>query len=271
MKPHTLSPKSTIWRLPNLGEVELLRAHQQTQTFARHTHEGYAVGVIERGALGFFYRGENVTAPAGHINLCVPGEVHTRQPAAPAGWSYRMFYLGAPVLQQVAADVADRPRELPFFGPGVIDDPPLAQRLREVHLRLEEPSTPLLEQETLVLGMLAQLVRRHADAPPSLARMGREPRAVGQIKRYLEDRYADEVSLEQLSRLTQLSRYHLVRVFREAVGIPPYAYLRQVRVMRAKAMLASGQPIAEVALATGFTDQSHLHRWFKRDCKVVLG
>lgn len=35
-----------------------------------------------------------------------------------------MFYLGIPVLQQVAADIADRPRELPFFGPGVIDDPP---------------------------------------------------------------------------------------------------------------------------------------------------
>jgi AraC-like DNA-binding protein len=251
--------------------VELLRAHRQTQTFARHTHEGYAVGVIEGGALGFFYRGENVTAPAGHVNLCVPGEVHTGQPATPAGWSYRMFYLGAPVLQQVAADLADGPRELPFFGPGVVDDAPLARRLREVHLRLEEPSTPLLEQQTLVLGVLAQLVRRHADAPPPLARTGREPHAVGMIKRYLEDRYADEVSLEQLSRLTQLSRYHLVRVFREAVGVPPYAYLRQVRVGRAKELLALGRSVAEVALETGFTDQSHLHRWFKRLWGVTPG
>lgn len=182
-----------------------------------------------------------------------------------------MFYLGIPVLQQVAADIADRPREVPFFGPGVIDDPPLARRLREVQLRLEEPSIPLLEQEALVLGVLAQLVRRHADAPTSLARTGPEPRAVGLIKRYLEERYADEVSLEQLSHLTQLSRYHLIHVFRETVGLPPYAYLRQVRVARTKALLASERPIAEAALETGFSDQSQLRRLFKRLWGVTLG
>lgn len=260
-----------MWRLPGLGGAELLRARHQTQTFAPHTHEGYAVGVIEGGALGFFYRGENVTAPAGHINLCVPGEVHTGQPAAPSGWSYRMFYLDAGVLQRLCSELADRPRELPFFGPGVIDDTPLAQRIREVHGRLEDPTTPPLEQQTLVLDTLAQLIRRHADAPPTPARTGREPRAVSLVKRYLEDHHAEAVSLEQLAHLTQLSRYHLVRVFREAVGIPPHAYLRQVRVGRAKAMLAAGRPIAEVAFATGFTDQSHLHRWFRRLWGVTPG
>lgn len=140
-----------------------------------------------------------------------------------------------------------------------------------MHLRLEEPSIPLLEQQALVLGVLAQLVRRHADAPPSLARTGREPRAVGLIKRYLEERYADEVSLEKLSHLTQLSRYHLIHVFRETVGLPPYAYLRQVRVARAKALLASERPVAEAALETGFSDQSHLHRLFKRLWGVTPG
>lgn len=212
------SVNSKLWRVPGLGEVELLRAHHVTQSFPRHTHEGYAVGVIERGALGFFYWGENVVAASGHLNLCVPGEVHTGQPAAPAGWGYRMFYLDARVLERVAQDVADRPCGLPFFGSGVITDAPLAQRLRLVHLRLEQPDTPRLEQETLLLGVLAQLVRHHADAPPPTVHVGREPAAVGQVKRYLERHYAEEVSLEQLSRLTCLSRYHLVRDCKVVLG-----------------------------------------------------
>lgn len=229
------------------------------------------MGVVERGALGFFYRGANVVAAAGHLNLCVPGEVHTGQPAAPAGWDYRMFYLDASVLERVAHDVADRPCGLPFFSAGVIADVPLARHLRSVHLRLEQPDTARLEQETLLLGVLAHLVRRHADAPPPTLQVGREPAAVGQIKRHLEHHYAEEVSLEALSRLTHLSRYHLVRVFSRSVGLPPHAYLRQVRISRAKALLAAGCPVAEVAVATGFTDQSHLHRWFKRLWGVTPG
>lgn len=256
--------KSKVWRVPEFSDLELLRADHLTQSFPRHTHERYAVGVIERGALGFFYRGENVVAAPGHINLCIPGEVHTGQPAAPEGWSYRMFYLDARLLQQLASDIADRPRDLPFFQSGVIADAPLAQRFRQTHLHLETPNTSLLERETLLLDALAQLVHRHADDPPPAYQGHREPRAVRQVKRYLESCYAEEVSLERLSCLTGLSRYYLVRVFRETVGIPPHAYLRQVRIRRAKELLTSGHPIAEVAVATGFTDQSHLHRWFKR-------
>ena len=229
------------------------------------------MGIIEYGALGFFYRGANVVAAPGHVNLCVPGEVHTGQPAAPEGWGYRMFYLDASVLERVAHDVADRPRGLPFFGSGVIADVALARRLRRTHLRLATPSTSRLEQETLLLGVLAQLVRHHADDRPPTPRVGREPAAVEQVKRHLERYYAEEVSLAQLSHVTGLSHYHLVRVFSKSVGLPPHAYLRQVRVDRAKALLAAGLPIAEVAVATGFADQSHLHRWFKRLWGVTPG
>ena len=263
------SPKTKLWRIPDLGDLELLRAENVTQSFPKHTHERYAVGVLERGALGFFYRGENVVAAAGNVNLCVPGEVHTGQPAAPEGWSYRMFYLDAEVLRQVAVEVAARPRELPFFQSGVLHDAFLAQQLRSLHTQLEQyqlkrTSASRLERETRLLDVLAQLVSRHADDPPPVAVTGREPRAVTQVKGYLERHYAEAVSLEDLAQLTQLSRYHLVRVFCKAVGVPPHAYLRQVRTKRAKELLALGQTPAEVALATGFTDQSHLTRWFKR-------
>lgn len=253
-----------LWRAPGVSGLELLHAHHLKQSFSKHTHEGYAVGVIEGGALGFFYRGENVVAAPGQINLCVPGEVHTGRPATPEGWSYRMFYFDARLLQQVAGDLADRPRALPFFQSGVIVDARLAQRLRQVHQRLENPHTPPLEQQTLLLDVLTRLILRHADTPLAFYKLGREPEAVRLVKSYLESCPAEAISLEQLACLTNLSRYHLVRVFHRAVGVPPHAYHRQVRIGRAKELLASGHPIAEVALATGFTDQSHLNRWFKR-------
>ena len=62
-----------------------------------------------------------------------------------------------------------------------------------------------------------------------------------------------------------------MRVFRKVLGLPPHAYLVQVRITQAKKLLASGMAIAEVAAETGFSDQSHLHRHFKRIVGVTPG
>ena len=216
-----LKPQTQLWRVPAFDDLELLHAQHQTQTFPKHAHERYALGVIEQGALGFYYRGENVVAPASTISLCIPGEVHTGQPAIAEGWTYRMFYFETRFLEKVTSELAGKPRDLPFFQFGVIADAKLARRLRALHVQLATAATPALEQETSLLNTLAVLIRRYADDAPPTFRVGRETRAVMQVKNYLESHYADDVSLASLSHLTGLSRYHLVRVFRDAVGIPP--------------------------------------------------
>src|SRR5262245_19253186 len=133
MQRTTLAEKSKIWRMPRFHDLKLLRGTSLTHSFPRHTHERYAIGVIEQGALGYFYRGEHTVALPGNINLCIPDEVHTGQPAAAEGWSYRMFYCDVTMLQQVASEVADRPRPLPFFQAGVIADVSVTRQLRQVH------------------------------------------------------------------------------------------------------------------------------------------
>jgi AraC-like DNA-binding protein len=94
---------------------------------------------------------------------------------------------------------------------------------------------------------------------------------VQQVRAYLEAHYAANVSLEQLAALTNFSSFHLVRVFRTAIGLPPHAYLTQVRLRHAKRLLAAGLPIAQVAAEIGFTDQSHLARHFKQLAGVTPG
>ena len=71
--------------------------------------------------------------------------------------------------------------------------------------------------------------------------------------------------------MINFSPFHLVRVFRAATGLPPHAYLTQVRLQHAKRLLAAGALIAWVAADTGFTDQSHLARHFKQVTGVTPG
>lgn len=251
--------------------MELLRANYLKQTFPRHTHEQYAIGVIEWGALGFYYRGENVVAPQGQINLCIPGEVHTGQAATDNGWSYRMFYFDPELLQQIACEIAGQPREIPFFRTGVIDDPELAARIRRLHMLMEQQNVPLLEQETALLWTLGQMVVRYSDDPPVLQKMKREKTAVFRAKQYIQTHYTLNFSIEDLAQAVHLSPYHTIHVFREEIGLPPHTYLRQIRIHKAKELLSAGLPIADVAQAAGFTDQSHLNRWFKRLWGITPG
>lgn len=259
-----------IWRLPFLRGIEMLRATCVTQSFPRHFHENFPVGVIERGALRFYYRGANVVAPAGSINLANPGETHTGQAASATGWTYRMFYFEPSLVQEVAAQIGGKAR-MPFFPAGVIEDNNLAGLIRQQHLALEEPGVPALEQEARILGMLTQLILRHADDRPIPRPVGREHRAVKLAQGYIEENYAENITLKHLSLMVDLSSFHLTRVFSREVGMPLHSYLNQVRVRRAKEMIGRGSTVTEAALGAGFYDQSHLTRNFKRLLGVTPG
>lgn len=260
-----------LWRLPELGHVDLMHATYVTQTFPRHTHEGFALGVIERGALGFRYRGENVVAAAGAINLANPDEAHTGHAAVESGWTYRMFYFDAALLQKASSQLAGRMQSIPFFKPGVIRDDGLAAFIHAQHLSLEREEATALERETRFLWMLAQLISRHADSPPAAQAIGRERTRIKRVREYIEAHYNENISLERLASVANLSAFHFVRVFRNEVGLPPHTYLTQIRIRKAQAYLAKGWQIAAAAHETGFVDQSHFTRHFKRITGVTPG
>lgn len=259
-----------FWRDPDLGNLELLRARYVTHSFSPHIHEGFAIGVIVAGVEAFTYRGSVHAAPAGSIVVIHPGEVHTGYAAIEAGWSYRMLYPDAALLQKSTAEVAGREGLLPFFPTPVIHDRQLAECLSCLHIILET-SPERLQRETCFLWTLAQLVTRYASNHVDLKSVGREYQSVKRVQEYLRARFTENVSLEQLAALAELSPFHFIRVFRRQVGLPPHAYLTQVRVNKAKTLLALGEPIAQVALETGFADQSHLTKHFKRIVGVTPG
>lgn len=263
---------ATFWRDPALHNLELLHAHYVTHSFAPHSHEGFAIGAIERGVETFAYRRGNHVAPAGSIVVINPGEIHTGSALLPEGWSYRMLYPDTHVLQAVASEMSGRHRDIPFFAEPVIHDPDLASAILQAHALLEMPSTPL-ERESRLLPVLARLIERHADDPALHIEWQRaQPTtAVWRVRDYLAEHYAEAVTLDELAALAGLSPFHLLRAFSAAIGVPPHAYLTQVRVARSKALLAAGLPIAEVATLTGFVDQSHLTRHFKRVVGVAPG
>jgi len=81
---------------------------------------------------------------------------------------------------------------------------------------------------------------------------------------YLGDHYAENIRLDDLAAAAGIGKFRLVRLFREHTGLPPHSFLIAHRLRVARRLLEAGQSITATAAATGFADQSHLHRHFRR-------
>ena len=256
--------QSALCTLGGIAGLQLLQASYRTRSFPRHSHEGYGFGVIEQGALGFYYRGENIVAPAGWINTVNPDEVHTGQAASAQGWAYRMFYCTPEFMREVSDDIYGGSTPLPLFRAGVINDPELADQVRLVHQQLFDHQAARLQKDTMTLAMLSQLIARHTRTPPARKKIGSERVAVRRVIDYLDAHCGDDLTVDALARIACLSRYHFIRVFSRQTGLTPHAWLMQLRARKAQHLLGQGQDIADVAAHMGFADQSHLHKTFKR-------
>ncbi|MEB3211537.1 MAG: AraC family transcriptional regulator [Leptolyngbyaceae bacterium] len=265
-------PKERVkfWRDPVLRDLEMLSATYVTYSFARHAHEGFGIAIVESGAMEFDYRGETYIAPPGSVVITDPEEMHTGHAVLETGWTYRTLLPAADWLQQAATELAERPRTLPYFSSPLIHDPVLSQRLIRLHQNLEQMPSPL-ERESQFLWAMAQLVHRYGGDRPTVKAIGAEHRAVQTVRDYLMATYTTNISLNDLAALVDMRPLRLLRTFRKQVGLPPHAYLNQVRVHQAKRLIADGHPIIDAAIATGFTDQSHLHRHFKKLVGVTPG
>lgn len=260
-----------VWRraCPAGQALDLLHA-RVTEPYAPHVHEEYAVGACTAGREVIRYRGTLHYAGPGSIVVLEPGEAHTGGPADPPDFTYRVMYPAAGLLAD--GRLAQGARRMPRFREPVIADPGLAAELRRLHAALAAGllETEPLQAESRLSWLLGELVRRHA-SPSRDVEVPGAGRVARLVMAQLADRLVCPPALAEIAAGTGLSRYQLVRSFRTEVGMPPYAWLAQHRVSQARALLERGCRPAEAAALTGFADQAHLTRWFRRVVGVTPG
>ncbi|MFD5521158.1 AraC family ligand binding domain-containing protein [Streptomyces sp. NPDC127066] len=256
--------EEALWTRTVLGRdgrpLDLLTARFDQHRYAPHTHDEFTIGVSVGGSELIGYRGGHIRTGPGSIVVLAPGEMHTGGPAACDGYAYRALYAEPSLLREGAVG------GLPHFREPLLDDPGLAAALRAAHTELSVCPDPL-EAESRLPWLLAALTRRHSTARPDRDEVPGAARIADAVRDRLAGELQDPPSLASLATDLGLSRYQLLRAFRTATGIPPYAWLAQHRVNRARRLLESGLRPAEVAGLVGFADQAHLTRWFRR----VLG
>ncbi|MDQ7981832.1 AraC family transcriptional regulator [Paraburkholderia sp. SARCC-3016] len=258
------------WRTPLMPGADLLTAEYHDHTFTPHWHDAYTIPVIEAGAETYQYRGSRYVAEAGSVPVINPGELHTGSRAMEEGWRYRVLYAPIDYLRQLAEDIAGRAQPLPWFDAEVIRDLDLAQRLSHAH-RLLEANSDALAAHAAMLDALSTLLVRYGRTRPDAPQAAIGDKRVSTMQELLRSALAEPVTLAELADAVALSPFHAARLFTRATGLAPHAWRNQVRLQRSLAPLRAGVPVTEVAAASGFTDQSHFTRHFRRMFGVPPG
>lgn len=256
-------------RYRRLDGIDLLRLAGSTHRYTRHSHEGYAIGIVEAGAHGFAARGRRWTAVPGRIIVVNPDDAHDGGPERRGeAYSYRMIYVEADMLTVALGEAAGHSVPQPLFAEAVVDDTALSRRLLDLH-RLLEGSEAQLERDTRLLTTLVDLARRHGRATVEGRHIGHH--GVARVLDYLAENFAEDCALADLAALAGVNRFNLLRAFQRSMGLPPHLYQTQLRLRHARRLMLAGETPAMAAVDAGFTDQSHLIRKFKAAYGVTPG
>ena len=261
---------ANLWRVPQYGDMEMLRATFVKHRFDLHYHEEYVVGVIERGQYEFYFEGDTVRIHRGEVVLINPQEIHSGYAIDVDGWSYRTFYPAVTLMRQIAQEMTGNGWQLPVFHKPIIKDMQVSRAILQAHYAMEA-NAPRLTTDELLRDALSLLIARHASHKPVLPKIADARQTIKQVQDYMQTHFADDITLDDLAEVAGYSPFYLSRMFRRTTGLPPHKYLTQIRVHRARDLLNSGLSIADAAVDVGFADQSHLTRWFKRIMGVTPG
>ena len=274
VNPPRPSPRSdssqAFWRDLALPFVESRRACHSRACYKPHHHPTFSIGAVDGGRSVFSGAEAGPVALSPGTLVFVPAaRVHACNPAADTAWSYQMLHLDTDWLHRVRQEYVDT--TLMQHEPvRIVNDKTIYVRFCRLNALLFSHAEPSDKEAALIEfigdGDTGQGLRIEMPGFPS--------RLVAQIRPALDclrTAPSASIALEELARLTNLSRYQVIRTFRAVTGMTPHAWQLNQRINLAKERLRHGDDISATAQSLGFADQAHFQRVFKAHTGVTPG
>ena len=253
----------SFWRDDTLPFIEARSIRDgRNVCYAKHAHETFSIGIVTHGRCTYLNGKTRERIGAGAVVLMNPGDAHACNPSHEGRWSYRMLYLDVAWLTGIQHDLGiGRNRQFRPFSTTATRQPELYRGLHRLYDLLTDPQAERLQKHSAAVTFMAAV---HRALSPASAPPRQEHRGLSRAAEFIRHNYARSIKLEEICSAANLTPSYLIRAFKEKYGLTPHAYLINCRIEFSRSQLRRGQPIAEVALAAGFSDQAHLQRSFKK-------
>ena len=254
------------WNSAFFPGLEFTTRSPHTHYYRHHVHDPLEITWVMSGTAHVAYRDHHWDLDCGSAFLVAPREPHAGGARRGLPISFVTLHLPAELLPEIAACRGLDPARLPVVatraGVRTLLDA-LADRMQ----RAMSPGEQIEALSDMLSGYLVSDTGTTLMPAPDAA--GHQ--AVHQIRRMLDDAYEHELPVAELAGAVHLNERYLISLFKTATGVPPHQYLIARRLEHARRMMSRRQSLCAVAAATGFTDQSHLTRHFKRTFGITPG
>jgi len=246
--------------------VEMRKAINSNTCYHAHSHDEFSFGIIDTGSARYHNLNKVNSIHAGHTVTINPGDIHACNPDI-GDWSFRMLFIDASWVGAVQAEI--------FSGKNY-DYLPFAN-LYETKQDFYRDFATLFETltseddnlavESLLIQYLAKCFLNKSPLKKQTLTPSFPP--LNRVRELILDQLSTNHSLEDLSKESSLSRFHLIRSFKQVFGLTPHAFQLDERIKKAKTKLKAGHSIIETSAQLGFADQSHFQRNFKKRLAIT--
>ncbi len=249
-----------------LPYVEMRSANQSSACYRTHSHDEFSFGMIDQGQVCYLNGSHRNTIHQGHMVTINPGDAHSCNPAA-GSWSYRMLFVRADWIGRLQRELGSFQGDYQAFPAQYQESSRYYQGFDRLFRQIEMETNALQAESLLIDFLVPCLVSKRTGHMAATE----DRTALMQVRERIMDCLSDNLSLDSLSEMSGLSRYHLIRTFKQRYGMAPHAYQLDQRIKHAKTRLRQGEALSQVAIDLGFSDQAHFQRHFKQRLAMTPG
>jgi len=236
------------------GNIEIKKCDNAIHTSKTHFHQEISIALVEDGHSNVQICDE-IFEIKGRTFLIIPSNVvHRCSPASYSNWKFRMLYINQEWFEGVYSSINEKLR----FSLMKVDKIMYSDIL-SLFDNIENSQFDFENESKLIyyISLLMKLTdsKRYSESM--------KPEKIRIIKELIEENYLSNIMISDLSRISNMSKYSLIRQFENSLELSPHQYITNLRVNYAKNLLKSNKSLSEIAVESAFYDQSHFIKCFK--------
>ncbi|NDV26411.1 AraC family transcriptional regulator [Desulfovibrio sp. JC010] len=267
------NPKLIFHEPEGLPHVALVEASGISNRFPRHVHFSYIFTLIDQGKCRINFNSDTITFKAGELCILPPGTAHSCETVisrTSKQHSYRALCVKAQYMAKLSAEICDRFCGEPDFDPIRVYTDYDHTSFDELFALINTPGTEP-EKQAALDSFLYQIIETHSCGKIIAQKTGPQHGALHRVKNFIDQNFQQKLTLQELAQTACLSPFHLQKLFVNKYGRSPQEYIIFKRVLEARALIENNTPLIEAALKSGFSDQSHFSRHFKKVIGISPG
>ena len=235
--------------------------------FEPHSHSSLTVTAVLSGSMLATIGDHDFALSAGHTAFTDAGQVHS---ASGREVVFVSIGIGSALVNELVTELGlTRTNAEVVFRTSAVEDETLIETARTLSREMEDVRVGQGAMlDALVRQLTIHLLRSHLTvrktARIELSRAGPVDRRLRRAIEFMHDNYSRELGLEEIASAAYLSEYHFARLFKQITSVSPHVYLANLRLERARKLLAeTALPISQIAAMVGYQSQSHFTKIFK--------